>query len=401
MTTYYPIALDPFTDIVAVHWPTKGITKLDFVGNRYMVRGLDQELADVLGDDLPNAIDPSLPPYHDGSVQRSWRTADGLDLRQYDDFGLRTAGNKAYLKNKTATPDKKNPGALNEFLFIDGTVVMEFDWVDIVAALREQSPGGFADGFDVAYEIFTNANQVTGEFLTLGNAELMQQGTTATYSNGSWQFPSAGGDLYGPPVLHYEVDPPPGFLPPRPLAIPEGQTLRFDFPPPDELFVVYAEYTDQPFTIVPELALYETGADSPPIDGRVLGGRPDDISGSIAPLTNGTLPAPYGRVRVAFTVNGTQMIASVNGGNPVILKGPALFTREPPLNDAGTSQLTYFPIFPNPDAPTRKNYEAYFGFPGVVRCVWLYREQKTPASLKTLSVVKTLTPPDDPKWKTT
>jgi hypothetical protein len=122
--------LAPWNHIVAVHWPRKknDVTKLDFVNDRYKVRGKIQAIDEVISN----------PEY---------RIADGdyagLDLAD----GLRSvpthpldipASRAVYLKNKTPTPDKDNPGALNEFTFLNYTIVWEGDVIDRHATLMNQ-----------------------------------------------------------------------------------------------------------------------------------------------------------------------------------------------------------------------------------------------------------------------
>lgn len=401
MTVAAAIPLDMFTDIIAVHWPVNDVTKLDFVGHKYMVRGKIQDFEEVLGDDLGARV---------GADQRALRTADGLDLRIFDSFGLSTGANRAYLRNKTDEPDKKNPGALNEFLRHDYTLVIEFDHEDVVAALNEQSPGGYPDGQDLAYEYLTTADQVAETYFTLGNTEKVGPTTALGLTFGSWHWDVMlhdnifDGDrlvelaLWAAPTVELPDVVPTGYVPPQPKSglVPVHSYNK----PVDEHFLIYEALTNQPLSIAPYMAAYEWTGEAPPIDGRMLGATPDLFNDSYAPFSNDTLPAPFGRVRMALTVDEERIIASINGSDPAFLNAPAFFSR-PYSTDILGNSLGYYKIEVDEAHPFQKNFETYFQFPGIVRCVWLYRKKKKDKVLKSLSTVRPLTPPDSPKWKTT
>lgn len=409
MSNFAAIPLDMFTTLIAVHWPENDITKLDFVGNRYMVRGKDQDFEDVLGDEAEN-MDSGWTP---GATQRSWRTEDGLDLRMYDDFGLSTGAKKAYIKNKIPEPTKKTPGALNEFLFLNSTVVMEFDWVDVVAAIREQSgPGSFPDGWDAIYDVMTNAAVADDQYLTLTNTEKQLDRDGLVIASMFWSYSYTGASYIDEAgvefrqyvaVSHFEIGTEAdwGGAVPAPGWGTDPFYNNF-FPNVETAWYIFGSPPEGPYTIQPELALYELGDDSPPIDGRIIGAHPDIEVGSYAPMTSGdgTLQAPYGRVRIAFNYGPKTLAASVNGGDVVSLPGDPLFTRQPPMNETGTDRLKYFPVEDYLGGNFR-TYEVFWSFPGIVRCVWLYRKRKKDKALKALSVIRDLTPPDSPKWKTT
>lgn len=406
------IALDPFTDIIAVHWPddTTDITKLDFVGNKYMVRGKFQNFDQVLGDDLIGPDGHTV--FRDGAEQRSWRTAAGLDLRLFDSFGLSTGARRAYLKNKTEEPNKKNPGALNEFLRHDYTIVVEWDHEDVVAALNAQSPGGYPDGQDLAYEYFTTADQVAEHYFTIGNAEKVGPTTALGLTFGSWHWDVMihdnifDGDrlvedaLWAPPTVELPGTVPVGYIPPEPAIGPSNQPVHSYYKPVDEHFLIYETLTNQPLTMSPYMAAYEWSGAAPPIDGRMIGAKPDVFNGSYAPFSNDTLPAPFGRMRMAMTVDNGRLIASINGSNPTIVPGLPLFARPYSVDFLGNS-LGYYKVQVDSAHPFQKTFEAYFNFPGIVRCVWLYRKKKKDKALKSLSTVRPLTPPGAKNWKTT
>lgn len=94
------------------------LTKLDFVHNRYMVRGYAQKLEAVIN-------------------QPDFRVPDvGLDLTLPEGVGSNIAG----LKNHTSVPTRRHPGALNEFSRLNYTLVIEFDQVDLHARALANNP---------------------------------------------------------------------------------------------------------------------------------------------------------------------------------------------------------------------------------------------------------------------
>lgn len=401
------IPLDMFTTLIAVHWPDNEITKLDFVGDRYMVRGKDQDLDEVLGDELSS-------PGHraDGATQRSWRTVEGLDLRSYNEFGLTIAQNKAFLKNKIPVPTKKNPGALNEFLYLSSTLVIEFDWIDVVATMNAQTGGGFPDGIDVLYEMFMSADRTNDRYFNMTNCVKQGTGTGTFLGSHAWEFPATGNSMvneggitlyeWGPPVSTGLDESEWPYPPPGPLACNIGETTFAVIQPAPEPYTFRGSPHEGPYTIIPELSVHEWDGDAPPIDGRIVGGMPDP-NGSYNPMSpgGGPLPAPYGRHRIAMTMDDDHIAVCLDGGPIIKLGGVPLFDmpREPPVDTSGVAHYKYFPI--TEISTTHKSYEAYFSFPGIVRCVWLYRKKKKDKELRKFSTVRTLTPPDSPKWKTT
>lgn len=106
--------IGPFKFLVQINFPGKG-TKLDFVNNRYQVAGKRQLITEVI--DRPNLR----------------RDTKGLDTRAFDKDNkpsLLLNPVTANLKNKTGDPQKSKPGALNEFNYLQYTIVFEFDWFD-------------------------------------------------------------------------------------------------------------------------------------------------------------------------------------------------------------------------------------------------------------------------------
>lgn len=448
-----PYQQDPFTHIVEIHFPG-GITKLDFVHGRYMVQGLAQNFDEVLGDDLSSGG----ITLRDGATQRGWRVDNvGLDLRETDGSGRYTeVKGQAFLKNKTATPDKKNPGALNETLRNNYTLVLEFDWEDVLGHLQAESPGGFDDGFDVLYDIMYNVNRLTEEGLTISNAELIgfvegipahDVTTTVNYfpvggpgpyydtgftdaseaadfyfnynpevagsivnykikwDTGTIWMPAENFDLVGAPygagpaTLYTDSLSPGGFDPDT--GYPYGEVLSETLPPPHvTVDHIPAIEDDYPYTITPELAVFETNSASTMINGRIVGAAPDAMFETRAPITDGNLPAPYGRIRLAMTIDGNRLAASVNGGAVAGMTAPALFSRP---YSAGTGSdgkpIEYYKIEPDPSHPFQKTYEAYFSFVGIVRCMWISRKKYKDADLIRMSQIKPLPLATDPKWK--
>jgi hypothetical protein len=144
MTEYHPdYVIGPFKFLVEVKFPDP-ITKLDFVNNRYQVKGKKQILAQVLDDGSRD------PPRTDGQVYDAtqWlKPGKGLDLRGRKDFSLSGTAEadilfpplQARLKNRETVPTKANPGALNEFTFLDYTIVLEFDWFDRKPVMEDRA----------------------------------------------------------------------------------------------------------------------------------------------------------------------------------------------------------------------------------------------------------------------
>src|SRR5688572_4102412 len=116
--------LDPWDSPVAVSWEDDIHTKLDFYHDTYMVAGKMQTRAEVLQGNT----------WRLGTVTDDMALAKvvpgvGLDLRTYAsaEFGGENNGaSSVWLKNKAYPPTKQKPGALNEFLYSDLTVVIDF-----------------------------------------------------------------------------------------------------------------------------------------------------------------------------------------------------------------------------------------------------------------------------------
>jgi hypothetical protein len=443
-----PYPVHPFAQVLQINFPAlTDITKLDFVNNRYMVRGKTQLLTEVLGDELP--------PSRIAATQQSWRGSNGLDLRELDGGGfLETVPRTAYLTNKVYPPTTENPGALNEFLRFDYTLIIEFDWEDIVAAREAAAPGSVPNGVDIVYEIFTAADQVNFDYVTLSNTELPQyepgfepSDTTATFTftqveppGFTWEVgpyydtgqtdktaaasyfvhyndpdgPAVVGvvfyqDLISGSVWARQADFDVGGIPygagPNFFWVANSDTPgayygdEFGNPifsptqPPDKVVTIEGGDglpSDEPYTIVPELAVYETNF-SGPIDGRILGGHPDTANSTPVPIRNGAILAPYGRVRAAVTLASGGMAVSVNGQPPVAVTAPTIFTMPRPY----PSGQEYYTIA---TVGAFKTLEFYFTFPGLVRCVWLTRTKRFGLDLQKMSKVQPLPPSNSAKW---
>lgn len=425
MTNALPIPLDMFTDIIAVHWPDNEITKLDFVGDRYMVRNKDQELIDVLGVDFPdNFIELT------AEEQRLLRGPEGLNLiKEQSDGTLNFLPYKAWLKNKYLEPDKKHPGALNEFLRFNYTMVMEYDsidfssrivsegnapddsgsvdlWFDLIAVEQREDLSGYAPGL----RLTTTSRFYATEEATIDTVDavwhyniLAGPGTAEGESGDPFRY------LVQAEMQVLSGSIPPGYVPQEPTwgrapfliaIVPANENIDFFESEPGTAYRPTAS-----------VALNERAGSA--IEGRVIGAAPDDgtyidgfSSRALTGAAGGGLQSPYGRNRIAFTVTSEKMVVAINGNEPFYLKAPSpLLTMPRPYPEDGSGgRLTYYPIeyihegFSN---TAHQNLEVFFSSHIKVRCVWLYRKPKTDKKLKGLSTVKPLTPPDSPKWKTT
>lgn len=101
-------SLDMFSEITLVNWGYL-FTKLDFVNNRYMVRGRNQRLEHVC----------TIPD------QRSTRGLKGGSAVNPDSGHYETVG----LKNRIDVPYPKKPGALNEACRLDYTIIVDFEYI--------------------------------------------------------------------------------------------------------------------------------------------------------------------------------------------------------------------------------------------------------------------------------
>ena len=392
MVQSQPLGLDPWTDIVAVHWSPGGDTKLDFYNKKYMVRGKIQLLADVLGVDFD---------FNSALSQRALVTADVLDLRRYSGGHLLIAPSTAWLKNKTTTPSKTNPGALNEFLRMDWTMVMEFDWPDIYTEVNWA--GGFPEGLDVSYQFFGIEEYLdtsNRRVLNIANAESKQAvGTISLVNAGAWHYPlNTPSDGINPPTWGPAVwvpgSSPDGVGFPRPL---QGEGIIFPWwtQPPDEPFTTADTVGDIDYTIEPAVAVYETTYDDGYINGRMVGAAADAETFTLDPFVPsgaGVLPIPYGRNRVAVTISSSKLEVSVNGRDAIKAAGTPLIT-SPRAGASGSGSDWYYPIsytFPELSLTQDQNLEALFNAPLVVRCVWLTRTKRSAAALKQMSVVRPL-----------
>lgn len=131
--------VDTFAWISLVDW-NDDITKLDFVNDKYMVRGRYQRREDVISNTgyvIPGAD-------------------TGLFSQDY-----------ILLKNKTDVPTRSHPGALNEFAKLDYTLVVEFDLADPEITY----PGANANYDYTPPPTFSDTD--TFSFLTPGNGVLV------------------------------------------------------------------------------------------------------------------------------------------------------------------------------------------------------------------------------------
>lgn len=411
------VALDPFTDIIAVHWPDDAtdITKLDFVGDRYMVRGKDQDLADVLGVDFPdNFIELS------AADQRLLRGPEGLNLiKEQSDGTLNRLPYKAWLRDKYTEPNKKHPGARQEFLKFNYTIVMEYDSIDFSGRIVSEgnAPDDGSGGVDLWFDLFGVEQRADlsgvapGLRLTTTSRFYWVTDTVPTDAfEAVWHYRSLGGDMYQAELQLNGAVIPPGYSPPPPKYGYAPFSLQ---PAPLDDFLQYFVLAQGPaFLPTPSVALNERAATA--AEGRIIGAYPDNgtyiDSFSSRVLTGndgGILQSPYGRNRIAFTVTGAKMVASINGSDPFRLEVPSPILTMPrpyPPDPSGVGHLKYYPIeyihegFSN---TAHQNLEVFFSSHIKVRCVWLYRKPKVDKKLKGLSTVKPLTPPDSKKWKTT
>jgi hypothetical protein len=438
-----PYQQDPFTHIVAIHFPSD-FTKLDFVNNRYMVRNKDQSLGDVIQ-----------------AGQVSYRTSDGLDLRGQVDGAPDPLvfPRIAYLRNKTATPDKANPGALNEALFLKSTFVLEFDYYDyeaLIAAL----PGYDGQGFDRWFEILKSAKStdldqefsvittesettiaaipphdvvthypyVIGPLPIMTEEEWYDGGSDAEAVNDMFKD-SEGNQIlipltvlrsdgtifvYGPSFVDAGIAPPGTAYHIWTAPDPVTGGSYADASSPDAVTVggvVGLMSVGQPGDYIK--TFHDPGRDAETYSKWVpaLGawdrhysagwnyGRTVGAAPNVSdtPISDNELPAPAGRVRIAITVTASGMIASINGSNPVFSSGgaPSFAIPRKPPM-VGLSRPAYFP---NTDggSPT-DNYKVTMNAPIIMRCIWLFRRPRKVSELKAMSTIAPLPGAASPKW---
>lgn len=416
-----PYQQDPFTHIVEIHFPAGLITKLDFVGNRYMVRGVDQELEDVLGGPLPEYA----------AEQVGWRTSAGLDLRHLGStYGELDGAKTAWLKNKVYPPTKEEPGALNEFLFADGTFVIEWDYGDVYTEINQF--GGFPDGWDAYYSLFRS-------FDTYGEGHEWQVGTNE-YVFGEddgyhgqvgqwyWQFNEVSPFTFSA-TFRTEGTVTSDFgdaLPPGPYSAQASpidhlvHMTRVGSPNPE-----YGSY----FGDVAQRDMLSTHASVGVYERRgqatfrSVGMEPRFYSDALVPITTNELPAPFSpppddppflvRNRLAMNIDGTMIAVSINGGLVKMVSGSSVLSFRTPENGTDGKPLLYFkePLEEgtNPEEYFLPRWQVTMQIPGIIRCIWWYRlpkkkwdpPQTMQGVLGALSTVKPLTPPTAANWKTT
>lgn len=106
--------VDTFAWPVIAVWG-EDITKLDFVNDKYMVRGKFQKR---------NQVVTSYDIVEPGS---GWNMGAISEVSSFDNS----------LKNKRAVPTHRSPGALNEFSRLDYTMVIEWDEFDITSSTQD------------------------------------------------------------------------------------------------------------------------------------------------------------------------------------------------------------------------------------------------------------------------
>lgn len=411
-----PYQQDPFDHIIAIHFPhgNNAITKLDFVNNRYMVKGKTQALADVV-------------------VEPEYRVAQGLDTRGRDDADaveIVRPPRTAHLRNKVDPPTKTNPGALNEFLFLGGTVVAEFDTLDFGAAYDLISGYDPPRGYNRFYPIMEWRDTEADRYFSVTNAEVYvlesplipaydetvhhpfsKVHDVAYYDTGCTTeaelnalFDSA---QVGHPI-HYFPSPSvfafgtywvdgaaldgagitKGTGPYYLWHDDRGFDVQLSPTQPDDNLVI-VHHNEVPavdyFKAVPDLAVFEQG--DYPVTGRSIGANVNDpIGGPGTPVTNGGLSTGYGRTRIAITATGIKLAASINGGPAVIIGGDSLFG----IPQVPPDFHTYF--------PAGDRYKVIMALEGFMRCIWLFRKPKANDLLHLMSAVQPLPAATSPKW---
>lgn len=432
-------AVDIFSTVVAVHWE-EDKTILDFVHDRYMVRGKMQKRAEVL--EPPNVGWVQTPVSVGGTLpSEGW----GLDLRNGvgpDGIPTDSFPRVARLRNKTAEPNRTNPGALNEFTFLDATVVIELDYFNDSDAFYA-TVGGFDPYDNISWNKYaipiecrytrTSEGSPDGSFfiqqamqyytgpekmiITIGESDfdfwtsdglsydaegnLDAEGTFRRwdrhilYSLGGWPATTIPGEFDTPPdgsESQSSGDYVASTGGAGPLILLEGTE-----PPPGafargptwDFFVTGAAAV----VTKPSFAAYDGRRADVDTSRTPRSTAPwETADGKWHPNHLGAYPAPYGRVRIAANVTAKDIAIAANGGDPVVvsrasdLQIPRLTPGAPVPGNPG-KRSSWFPVatgapFFDPGAEVR--FEGFIR----IRYVRLYRKPpRKNASLKQLSVV--------------
>lgn len=451
---YYPgIPLDELTDIVRVSWEQDTI--LDFVHDKYRVKSKRQTRPEVLEAAALSWVQTpvAVPGFESLPFE-----GIGLDLLgPLDIFGMPTTfpTRSAKLRNKTATPSAQNPGALNEFTFLNYTIVIEFDWFDIAQAFYNRE-GGFdpvsTGGWDSLETPFESRYTRTNEGSPDGNFTLSQTLQREDYTVGGtltgdndydrWivqatdltEVGSPGGTIahsnLGEGVRYFKAADPPGtgsctfysrdvfyqygapigcgyeFLPGMPFGGYCGTTgtqpsVFQAGVSSSSLGSDWSEYFTRPSLQVydEKLSDHTGGATPPAILPRNVPGAWDGADFQWAPKHPG-YEVPYGRVRVAASVSPLAISMAANGGavSTKTQNSRLQIPRLTPISEITGKRLGYFPVreFVTTPGPPHQVEGAQFRFRGYVRIryVRLYRKRKPDAALKKLSIV----PARIPRW---
>lgn len=416
-----PYQLDPFNHIVAIHFPSTAITKLDFVNDRYKVRGQLQTLTDVVTN----------PEYRvAGGLDTRGQTSGSPDLTQF--------ARNTFLKNKTGGPTAAIKGANNEFAYLDYTIVFEFDWFDREAAMIEASPGTYDSGTGngwanpetfIETQIFSRTEALFpyNKFAMVQPLEIDQVAEgypstliTSTTDHDFWlDQADVNPETYGPGApfehdsrrfyriitLEYSspntasfdwvwwksVDDGPSPIGSWSDLSLSGAALAAMYPPSwGQSYLVTTEHDAETYVSVSDhMAIWDTQAFVPQFEGTVpyrLGpGAALYRMGSNANQMNGGLRLVHGRNRVALTVTADRIAACVNGGGPFVVKQPS------------TIPIPRVPY--NGVAFTDEDAGFMFSSSSLWRCVWLFRKKVADdRDLRAMSVVQPLPSATSPKW---
>lgn len=391
-----PYQQDPFTHIIEIHFPSGEVTKLDFVKNKYKVKGQLQNRDEVI--DHPE-----------------WRIdASGLDLRGSED--LLAPPRMAKLINKTGGPSATVRGALNEFTFLDYTIVLEFEWYDRKSAYYAAhpeyvpSPETGAMGFN-EHDIFF-ASHEDDEIDRLNTFEMIQSNTPELV-DGVNPTTFYGDDFDG--WVPYITDPDTGVVEtwkreysyayeissvePGPVPMLDGTGFPiqfFDGPEPPFAFgqpppwgVSRTTVWEQdPYTAYPVddafVAYDRTGDISS--DHRIVP-TGASLDPDFANRWTGGADLPFGINRVAMTVSAGKIVVSVNHGDPFSITAGSKFT----VPRVPADLLAWFETATTP-------WKFMFNATMHLRCVWLFRTKKPDSALKAMSEVKPLPEANSPKW---
>lgn len=425
-----PIPLDPFTDIIAVHWPETEMTKLDFVGNRYMVRNHDQDIADVVDHPEYRTTEGAILPKNLAALYEGW--------------------NWLRLINKEGFGEDHLLGAMNEAMRLDYTIIYEADWLDTAQQWHTFNDTGFFppaswDTSDTLYEYVRRATGVPerGVSLTQGWKLVHDPGSPdqTVYATGDHDFWYIN-EVPGSPWVYCDE----GDLGATPFQNPLdgggfGPVFYVKSDPSGDVFSwnrdIFYQYENAPYLFrtgvgSPILTIIGTAAELPTVyagqswhvyegwdpydyyevDSGVIPGDYVQVGSAYdwraiftgPPMSGGPgNPAPvetfgYIRFRTAVNFGPDYIDMCTNGGDVYRVTAPSKVLMPDPGNHEfvggkydGKKGHVYAV-----DDPLN-----YFRFGGGVklRCVWILRKKQKTAKLRTMSVVKSLYDTDDPRWK--